>query len=295
VGAGPYVWLIITRIVSTGELWETLGSALFGDHYAAAVLNLSLETGFLKNNAVLLSLSLLNPLWIFLFSGLRHLRNYASTVLVRAVYALIIIEALFFVRYAVPDQATFSLRVLFLSALVSSVGVHAFAVRHPWARKLFGPTAALTLLAVPVILMGVLGLMRENAVEVPRPRFLPFRDEGRYWILPWKHDERSAQQFSAQALAQASEDAVIFADSTAAYPLMSLQKAWGLSPGTDIMSPLDPEWYDPMMLRRRLSRQLVKVLYIVTPVPGFTPTSFLESACGLEREGALFRVSSIDC
>ena len=67
-------------------------------------------------------------------------------------------------------------------------------------------------------------LVEASGIAVNRARVLPFRDEVRYWLVPWKQDERSAELFAAAALKQAAPDGIILADSTSIYPLLLLQR-----------------------------------------------------------------------
>ncbi len=68
----------------------------------------------------------------------------------------------------------------------------------------------------------------------------PFRDEARYWTIPWKHNERSAELFAAKALAEAGPDGVLWPDSTSRHPLLLVKQRDGLAPGVWIVHPGNP-------------------------------------------------------
>lgn len=67
-----------------------------------------------------------------------------------------------------------------------------------------------------------------------RERELPYRDETRYWLVPWKQNERSAARFAREALQQAGPDGVIAVDSTAEHCLLITQRLDKLAPGVTI-------------------------------------------------------------
>ena len=45
------------------------------------------------------------------------------------------------------------------------------------------------------------------------------RDEIRYWIIPWKHNEKSAENWATAVMNNVPEGSTIYTDSTTRYPL----------------------------------------------------------------------------
>ena len=76
-----------------------------------------------------------------------------------------------------------------------------------------------SVICMPSIYGFLPSVLRGLGVEVHRPRMLPFRDEMRYFITPWRQNEKSAQIFSETALHQVAPDGVILADNTPMSPL----------------------------------------------------------------------------
>lgn len=96
------------------------------------------------------------------------------------------VHFLFFIRYFVPDQATFLLPALFFSFL-------AVADARPGPRI----TALLLVLplALPLTLFAVL-----RTLPIPEERRLrhPYRDDAAYFALPWKCHDDSADRCAAE-------------------------------------------------------------------------------------------------
>ena len=102
-----------------------------------------------------------------------------------ALLALLAVNAVFWLRYFVPDQATFALPTAFFAwLLVSSASVGSVRL------------AALGLheLLLPVLAMLVLRQLPQPAGRTPHRH----RDDARYFALPWKFDDDSADRAAAE-------------------------------------------------------------------------------------------------
>lgn len=241
---------------------------LFGE-YGKEVLGLSrVPVKTTLANFAIMSFSFLSPFWLAaLLSIVRRVRSgfrrpSAPKCLAAALLA---VHAAFLLRYRIADQALFLLPTLFFSALSSAV----LLARSRIPVILAAATAACAV-AVPLAANDVLHrppLLRR--IVSSRARILPFRDEVRYWILPWKHDEHSAEDFAAAAIAKmnAAGDAALFADSTSAPPLMLR------------FSAAEPTWrlYTPWSDTSRFTSDCIsgKPSFAVSPVKGYCPAAAL--------------------
>ena len=104
-----------------------------------------------------------------------------------------------------------------------------------------------------------------------RPRALPFRDELRYWLVPWKHNERSAERFAQAALREAAPNGVILADATADDPLSVVQRRDDLARGVIVSS--EREFFDSYRSDPRSCRQTWgrRQLFLAVHVPSRIP------------------------
>lgn len=234
LGAGLYIAMTAHLAVRTGDLPGAIHSALFGN-YAKAVLNVSAGSKYYQANAVLAAMNFVSFLGPLAVVGWAHLRRKLGGATASAVAAITIIEVLFVIRYPVPDQFTFLLPALVMSALAAGIGISVLADASAGLRKLAIASCVLSIIAPPVFYAAGPSLARwRSPALVHQKRKLPFRDELRYWLVPWKHNEQSAELFARAALEQAGPDGVIIADSTAAYPLLLVQARDGLSRGVSV-------------------------------------------------------------
>jgi len=146
-----------------------------------------------------------------------------------------------------------------------------------------------------VVPVGLATLARVYAWEPPRARVIPFRDEARYWLLPWKQTEHSADDFARAVLAQCGRNDVIYADSTTAGPLSVAH----LTKYERQEYPLVVTYYDrwtgdPEAWQAFLARVAARPFYVVSPVPGYVPDSLLNGDFTFVKTGVLYRVHSIE-
>lgn len=155
----------------------------------------------------------------------------------------------------------------------------------------------LTVYRLTVFLLGVVcavtgpGFLRDAAersgFNVRRPRVLPFRDEARYWLVPWKQGEDSAAMFVSEAGKQLKAGDVLVADATAAGTLMAAREAGLVGKEWRLITPWSGETEEA--LRVLVEHGEVRV-FVVSPVAGYAPRAVLETARGFEREGVVYRV-----
>ena len=276
VGAGAYLGQIVELAVRTGDAVGAVRSALVGN-YAAAVLNVAPSGRHALANAALTAMnfvSLLAPLAVVGWARFRRVLGGPTAV---AVAAVTLIHALFFVRYPVPDQFTFVLPTLALIAFAAGVGLHVLVSRGRKWQRIAVIAAGVSIALPPIFYACAPALARSTGVAVRRQHQLP-RDEMRYWLVPWKHDERSAERFAEAALEQAAPDGVIWPDSTSRHPLLLAQRRDGVAAGVTIQGPdgpLPPYADDPAAFREALAG---RPLYLVTMTKGYVTAGLLEDA-----------------
>jgi hypothetical protein len=261
-GAAPYLVLILHRAQVTGDPTGAIQSALFGD-YRTEVLNVSAAWPMLGANAALAALNLISPLPVLAVVGWAALRRHPSRATAWALAAITVIEVLFVARYSIQDQFMFLLPSLVMIAIAAGIGLGALAgVSAGWRRAAVA-ACVISVLVPPVVYAAAPDLARRAGVEVRRRRQLPFRDELRYWLVPWKHDEASADRFARAALSQAGGDAVILLDLTALNAVRVTQKVEGLAP-TVLVTNIYIALADKQSFRRTLAG---RKLYILSPAP----------------------------
>ena len=157
----------------------------------------------------------------------------------------------------------FLLPSLVMIALAAGVGLAALAGRSASWRRSAVAACVISVLVPPIVYAAAPALARRAGVQIHRRRPLPFRDELRYWLVPWKHGETSADRFARAALAQAGSDAVILLDLTALNAVRVTQKVEGLSPTVQVSSI-----YGALADKEAFGRTLAgRKLYVLSPSP----------------------------
>ena len=290
IGAAPYLGLVIISAWYSGNIWDSVLSAVFGQ-YAAAVLNLNPWTADFKINAVLCAMNFINVLLPLAIVGWIHFRKRLGNLMANALGAITLIELIFAARYNVPDQFTFLLSSLCMIAIASGVGLWVLSDLAKSWRNTAVLTCMASIIIQPLFYAAMPRLVEASGINLNRARLLPFRNELRYWLVPWKHNEHSAELFAGAALKQAAPDGVILGDSTSVYPLFLVQSLKGLTPSVAVQyknKPLRHYSADPQLFRNCLGN---RVFYVVCPFPGYIAPRLIEDAEFIRAENeVLYRV-----
>lgn len=272
VGAGPLLYLFCFQVwPGAAGAVEAVRNLLVGNH-GPAVLSRTFLPAYVKANLALAALNLPSLLWPAAVWGLRRFRTTDDRDAVTLFKALLAINGVFFIRYFVPDQFTFILPSLVLLAVFGGLGLGGMERR--FGRKAVYLLGVLSLLAAVALPAFGPVLLERLGVTVSQTRELPYRNEARYWMRPWKCDERSAERFSREALETAAGRSAVFVDSTVFYPL-------------DLASRLAPVAENDLYLVKRseigdfqaLSKAVGdRLFYILAPEKGYVPDWLL--ACG---------------
>jgi len=234
VGSGLYLGMIVELAVRNGNVLEAIRSALFGS-YAEQVLNVAEGSRYSTVNAALSGMNFLNLLGPLAAVGWFRMRRRLGGEMAVALGAITLIQVFFFVRYPVPDQFMFILPTLVMVAVAAGVGLDVLADRSVRWRSALVAAMLLSMAWQPVLYAAAPSLARRSAGAIRPKRRRAFRDEMRYWLAPWKHDERSAEMFAREAFDEAAPDGAIIPDNTAAYPLLVFQRRRGAAPGVTIL------------------------------------------------------------
>ena len=171
VGASYWLYAIVERgmaDVLVGSYGQKVAGFLPGDWRIAAV------------NLAIASVSFVVPLLIVLTGGVRKKRFDVWIV------ALLAVNSLFFIRYFVPDQATFLMPTLFFAYVVlrdADIG---------WRRASIFVVLQLVL---PVVLFAAMSAFPRDSERDMRH---PHRDDAAYFALPWKHNDDSADKCASE-------------------------------------------------------------------------------------------------
>ncbi len=283
-GASPYIAMTAGVAVSSGDVVAAVREALFGG-YANEVLGKKINASFIKANAFLASLNFVHLLLPLAFLGWVAMKRLTGGLFALSLALVTGIEALFVVRYFVPDQFMFLLPTLVMIALAASLGLKTLEDRFCNHTKLLITVCVFSILLPPVVYASLPGLMRMSGIAIQRKIERPFRDELRYWIVPWKHTETSAEQFAAAALQEASPQGIILCDNTALYPLKIVQMRDRAGPGIEIYKSMK------QLRDRGVSAEALDGyvrggrLFIISPFLSVFPSGFADTVRFYRPEG----------
>ncbi len=277
IGSGLYLTMIVDLAIREGSLIVAIRSALFGN-YTEQVLNVGGSSGQWKYNAALSSLNFVSFLAPLAIIGWARMSRRIGKPAAIAIGAITAVQITFFVRYPVPDQFTFILPTLVMIAVAAIVGAgHLASLSRRW-RTILTISCVASILFQPVLFAAAPSLVRKVTKGPIRSRQLPFRDEVRYWLTPWKHNERSAWQFATAALQQASPNGVILPGSTAGPSLQVVQMLLARWPNVIVQfkgAPWPGYSADPNAFRATLGD---RPLFVTSTAPGYVPAKLAEDA-----------------
>jgi len=292
-GSGLYLGMIAAKAAELSSVTEAVRSALVGRYGAQVVGRLSRAR--IGANFALVALNFANILLPLAVVGLWCLRRRVGRGTAWALYALAAIQTAFAVRYFVPDQFTFFLPTYAMITVLAAVGMDVLISNGRAWRRAAWIGVAMSIVAMPVLYtFGPAIAARVAPSAMRRSRVLPYRDEARYWITPYKQNEHSAQRFATTVLKEVPPNAIIVAASTSYYPLAVIQQTTCLGRGVLLLGG-DEHWSIPDPSRDiHAFFQAVgnRPLYVVSPRKGYCPAA-LRKAATFRKEGLLHRATRV--
>ena len=288
VGALPYEYLIIKNIIQTGDIAGTLSSAVFGDNWKGAVLNTSLSMGIVKENFLLFLLNFPTPNILLFFAGCFGLFKISPSKSFRNI--LIGVAILFFIfafRYTVPDRYAFFMPFYCLVSIFTGLGVYLLQQRVN-RKVLMYLVLFFTLLPIPAYAVTPTLAEKTKAVFAGK-RQIPYRNNYKYFLQPWKTGYNGAEQFANEALDVVEDNAVIYADGTTVYAILYAQQVSGKRRDVTIVSGHGSvnnlEEHNEDVIDKLFAERAV---YVVSPVAGYCPRFLLEKY-DFAQAGVLYR------
>jgi len=289
IGALPYEILIASNMIQTSDIAGTLASAAFGRRWQGAVLNTSLSTGIVKENILYILFNFPTPNIMLLFAGcLAMFRVSLHRGLRNVLIGLLVLFFLFAFRYTVPDRYTFFIPFYCVASIL--IGLGASLVQE----RVRSRVAFYLVLMFGLIPVGVYAAAPRLAdgmeIKVGTRDDIPYRDDGEYFLRPWKTGYAGADRFADEALNLVEDNAVIYADITTVAPLLLARQVKGLRPDVAIVSGTvnseDAPDFDAGSIARLLAERPV---YVVSAKAGYCP-EFLLDNYDFVRVGILWQV-----
>jgi len=289
LGALPYEYLIVKNIIQTGDLTGTLASAAFGQRWQTAVFNASLSMGMIKENILYILLNFPTPNFMLFFVGCYELFKTSPRRSFRNIFlAMTVLFFLFAFRYTVPDRYAFFIPFYCLVSILTGLGT-VFLLRQKNSRV---PVFLVLLLCIlPTgVYTALPSLAEKMQLNIDTRNDIPYRDDYKYFLRPWKTGYKGAELFADEALDIVENGAVIYADITTIGPLLYLQEVKGKRPDVKIVSG-SINSKDAPRFNDQTIEQLLKAgqVYVVSNKPGYCPQFVLDNY-DLIRAGILWQI-----
>jgi hypothetical protein len=277
IGALPYEYLIVKSIIQTGSITGTLASAAFGLRWQGAVLNTALSAKIIKENFLFILLNFPTPNLLLFFAGFFGLFKVSPSRSFRNIsLSLIVLFFIFAFRYTVPDRYAFFLPFYCMASVVAGLG--AYLLQERVNHKVFAYLILFFGLLPVGIYAVVPALVERMQFDMGTRSHIPYRNDYKYFLQPWKTGYRGAERFADEVLDAAESNAVIFADSTTVAPLLLIQQIKGKRPDVKIVSGIVSSKNAPSFNEHTIEQLLQsRAVYVVSRQEGFCPSFVLDN------------------
>lgn len=257
VGSLPFTGLVVDIMVQTGQVGETIRSALFG-HFGSAVAGFGTTMRYTAASLFFTAYSFPNLALPVAALGIITARRAGIAKLTYAVLlADLLIHLAFVLRYGVVDQYTFLLPAYALLGIFSAIGL-VWIIRS-WkgmVRQVTVGLAVLLLLFTPVLYAAGPVLLRSVNLLGSAERHKPYRDDYVYLFVPWGGAQSSTEQTARQAADLAGPDGIIIAeDSMGSFGVEYVLQQLGLT-HVQLLSKVNQEERDALI---RMGRPVVLI------------------------------------
>lgn len=240
IGASAFLVLVAAQAQEVGLL-PAISGALFGTQWQSDVVVGSASAVVMGLGCILLNFP--NAGLVLAAVGLTAFARRVSSVYRWLGGYLLAAYLLFAIRYSVPDQFMFFLPLYCLLAILAGLGMR--RIMDLRAARPLAAVVVASILLTPVIYAIGPGIWRGLQLPVPGRTDLAQRDSVRYWMTPWKHDERSAEQWAQAVLSSADRHCVsVIADNTTYWPLVLKQETGPAGPRILVLHPRDAQRED---------------------------------------------------
>jgi hypothetical protein len=289
LGASVYLLLIFKHLIASGDLGQTISSALFGTSWQGAVLNTSMSLKLIAENVIFLLYNFPTPNFLLLFIGMFFLGKSCSKQRFSCILgALLVLYFLFAFRYTVADRYAFFLPFYSLSCVVIGFGFHKVSEN---IKKDYLKWLVLVFSFLPVIVYALTPAIAAKAgFGLGMQRKIPYRNDYTWFLQPWKTREISPQTFAEHVFEIIEPNGVIYADGTTVYALLYAQEVQKKREDIRIVSSHSKGWNQELLTPENTPNLLKEcAVYIVTAKRGYCP-SFLIEDYNLEESGIVWRV-----
>lgn len=288
VAASPYLSLVARHGLHSGDWSRTLYSALFGvglggGGYAGEVLNTSVSWPLLKNAVLVLGYNFPSLLLPLALVGMLRRARQRGVLFRNVLLCQTALIAVFVLRYSIRDQYTFFVPLCAILSLWFGLGTDRllrWLEARGWRNAGVLALAAVTLFAP--LLYGIFPRFAEQRGWLRNQmRDIPYRDEYRHFLQPWRNGDDSAARYARAVLQRCPQRGLLMTDLTAGYALAYVQRVEAAAAELDIyvVNRNLSRANQPLMNRDMLKRTAQSGTVIVA-----TPSPVIEEWWGADFE-----------
>ncbi len=226
--ASSFIWgLALTEASYGAGAGEIIKNILCGNYASEVFGSGAVSFKLTLANLAITSLSLLLPCWLIAFTALPNaLKKLKASARLTGrdilFIVLFVLHLAFFLHYRIADQSFFILPTLFFGAILTArlLKTSQTVEKAPRAIAIITVAMAIIMPATANLILHIKPI--EKRIIQSRNRLLPYRDEIRYFVLPWKHNEASAEKFAYATIETMDKMpyAALYADTTSAPPIL---------------------------------------------------------------------------
>jgi len=253
------------------------------------VLNTSLSARIIKEDLLFILLNFPTPNIVLFFAGCFAIFGFPmSRALRNVLLGVIILFFVFAFRYTVPDRYAFFIPFYCTVAVFMGLGTHLFQNRI--SGRVFGPLVLVFSLLPIGVYAAAPALAEKMQFSIGTRGDIPYRDDYRYFLQPWRTGDNGAERFAQEALEVKEKEAVIYADSTTVGPLLYVQQVQRKRPDVKIVSGVIKSEGAPRFDEQTIGQLLKeRAIYVVSRKTGYCPAFVLDNY-DLVPAGILWRV-----
>ena len=290
IGALPYEILFIKELVQSGDLAATIASALFGIKWKGAVLNSSMNFNIIKENILYILLNFPTPNILLLFVGIVFIYKVSPKKwFANIILSLMILYFAFAFRYTVQDRYAFFIPFYCFVSILIAIGIHGYLLKSRGANIYFVTLFCLIVIAAYIKAPQIAEKMN---MEIGSGRTIPYRDDTKYFLFPWKMDDNGAHEFAKQALSDVKAPAIIYADATTSPSLLLTQEIDNIRADENIkiISSIGTTENAPEFNEQTIDKLFnEKNIYVISKEQGYCP-DFIIDNYEFQQAGILWRI-----
>jgi len=287
VGCLPFEYLGFQAWRQGQPLGAVIHSMLFGN-FQKEVLNTRVSTGMVAKSIMTIVLNFPTPILGLALVGMIKARKILDGRLAGLLGLATAVHLAFAVRYSIRDQYSFFIMTVFFLSIWIAVGAWWWLDRYPrWTIAVF-----LLALVSPLVYAAIPRVAPRIYPEFGFRYPIPYRDEMRYFLQPWKTGYRGPDRLVDEVFGQLPSHAIFIVDSTPSWPFRYYQITANRRTDVHIAYDLFESQLPAEKVRRLAGVLEHRPVWVLRPFPGYCPSWILDNF-ELVKRGVIYQVKGL--